>query len=424
MICEDAGVAMELSEHFKYRVEGYQFMPSYKARRWDGYLRIYNAHTKLIYVGLLPLIEKFAKDRDYSIEYETDFSDSEFSLHEAEQLFESLNTEFDKNDFQTALQITTATKAIRKNRSIIISPTGSGKSFIIYLLTKHYNKKTLIIVPTIGLVHQMHSDFVSYGYDGELMHKIYSGKEKYTEHPVVVGTWQSIAKLPKTWLSEFDVVIGDEVHLFSAKSLITIMENMNDTKYRFGLTGTLDKSETNKLVLMGLFGSIIQETTTAELIEKKVLAPLKIKCIILKYPEEIRKSVVRAEYEDEINYIISHENRNNFLKNLALSLKGNTLMLFTRIESHGDILDKKIREAISDDRKYFYVHGGVSGEDRDALRPIVEKSGTTMIFEFGNLKVEVDKNLLIPLSNGSLKLAKSITIEDDIDDNWVKVNIL
>jgi len=163
----------------------------------------------------------------------------------------------------------------------LCGPTGSGKSFIIYLLTKHYNKKTLVIAPNIGLVHQMHSDFVSYGFDGELMHKIYSGKEKYTDHPVIVGTWQSIMKLPKEWLREFDVVIGDEVHLFSAKSLTTIMENMDETKYRFGLTGTLDKSETNKLVLTGLFGSIIQETTTAELIEKKVLAPLNIKCIIL-----------------------------------------------------------------------------------------------------------------------------------------------
>jgi len=202
-------------------------------------------------------------------------------------------------------------------------------------------------------------------------------------------------KLPKTWLSEFEVVIGDEVHLFSAKSLTTILENMDNTKYRFGLTGTLDKSETNKLVLTGLFGSIIQETTTAELIEKKVLAPLNIKCIILKYPDEIRKSVVKAEYQDEINYIISNEYRNNFLKNLALSLKGNTLMLFTRIESHGDILDKKIREAISEDRKYFYVHGGVDGEERDRLRAIVEKENDAIILgSFGVLSTGINiKNI-------------------------------
>lgn len=392
--CSDAGVAAEMSEYFKYRVEGYQFMPKYKARMWDGFFKLYNMHTKCIYVGLLPVVEKFAKDRDYPIEYKSEFLEKEFSVHEAEQFFESLGTSFNKEDFQTNLQITTFAKAIRKKRSLIISPTGSGKSFIIYLLTRYYNKKTMIIVPNIALVHQMTQDFVDYGFDKDRIHKVYADKDKNTDHDVVIGTWQSLSKMPQERLDQFKVVVGDEVHLFSAKILTGLMEKLVSCEHRFGLTGSLDKSECNKLVLLGLFGNIIQETTTAELIEKKVLAPLSIKCIILKYPEAVRKSVRGAEYESEIEHIISKDSRNNFIKNLALSLKGNTLILFTRIEKHGDILDRKIAPLVGD-RKYFYIHGGVGGEDRDAIRPIVEQENSAIILaSYGTLSTGINiKNI-------------------------------
>ena len=160
----------------------------------------------------------------------------------------------------------------------MLSPTASGKSLIIYLLAAYLNKKTLIVVPTISLVQQMAGDFKSYGYQGD-PHMITAGVEKETDNPITISTWQSIHKMPKKWFEQFDVVIGDEAHLFKSKSLTSIMTKLIGTPYRYGFTGTLDGTLTHRLVLEGLFGSVEKVTTTDELIKKGTLSEFNVKCI-------------------------------------------------------------------------------------------------------------------------------------------------
>jgi superfamily II DNA or RNA helicase len=152
------------------------------------------------------------------------------------------------------------------------------------LITIFYNLKTLIIVPTTSLVSQLFTDFISYGYDSQTnVHKIYAGEDKNTDKKITISTWQSIYKMSKDYFKRFDLVIGDEAHQFKAKSLTTIMEKLIDCRYRFGFTGTLDGSNTNKITLEGLFGPVFQVTTTAKLMEDKHVADLKIKAIVLSY---------------------------------------------------------------------------------------------------------------------------------------------
>ena len=140
--------------------------------------------------------------------------------------------------------------AIRNKRCLLLSPTASGKSLIIYVLSRFYPARKLIIVPTTALVHQMASDFKDYGYKQQV-HKITAGASKQTDAEVVVTTWQSIYKMQKKWFSQFKVVIGDEAHLFKAKSLVNIMTKLTECPWRIGFTGTLDVSLTHKLVLEG-----------------------------------------------------------------------------------------------------------------------------------------------------------------------------
>lgn len=427
---DDRGIEQELSSYFTFKVPNYQFMPRYKLGIWDGTISLYNKSNKTIYYGLLPQVLKFAKDRNYEILLKSEFNDQEYSLHEAQLFFDKINIKkFERYDHQLIPYV----KSVRKGRSLILSPTGSGKSFIIWMLTKYYNKRTLIIVPTLALIHQMAGDFVDYGCDPEDIHKIYSGQEKYTDHQIIIGTWQSVAKLPQKWLDAFDIVIGDEVHLFAAKTLSGIMEKLNKCQYRFGLTGSLDKSETNKLVLVGLFGQVIKETTTKELMDKGILASMLIKCLVLRYPDEIRKASARSKYEDEKVYIIGKDSRNNFLKNLALSLKGNTIILYERIEQHGDLLNAKLAPEVGN-RKYFYIHGGVSGEERDAIRPIVEEESDAIILaSYGTFSTGINiKNIsniifaspyksqvkiLQSIGRGLRKLGdKRLTLFDIVDD--------
>lgn len=268
----------------------------------------------------------------------------------------------------------------------------SGKSLIIYLLTRFYDTKTLIIVPTTSLVSQMASDFESYGYKDKI-HKIYSGQEKDDhEAKVIVSTWQSIFKLPKSWFDKFNVVIGDEAHLFTAKSLTSIMEKLSNCKYRFGFTGTLDNSECHKLILEGNFGIVKKVTTTSELMEKGHVADLKIKSIILDYSDEEKKLAKNFNYQDEMNFIVSHKKRNKFIQKLVTVLNGNTLVLFQYVEKHGKELKQLLEKT---KKKVYYIDGSVSGEIREDIRTIVENDQNSIIVaSYGTLSTGVSiKNL-------------------------------
>ena len=345
--CNDS-VAQELSDYFTFEVPGARFIPSVRKKRWDGKIRLFNSGTHHIYAGLIDYVKDFAKQNDYSVDLLSDFSDDDGDV-DVEQFFKSINLTKHPRDYQIAA----FKHAIKKKRSLLLSPTASGKSLIIYLLCRFFNQKTLLIVPTTSLVHQMYSDFEEYGYDSKSnCHMIFSGQEKDEDKLIYISTWQSIYNQPRKWFQQFDVVIGDEAHLFKAKSLTSIMQNLFNCKYRFGFTGTLDGSQTHKLVLEGLFGTVKKVTTTSELIEQKHLSDFRIKAIILEYDDYYKKLMKVAPYRDEIEFLINHPARNKFIANLALQLKGNTLILYQYVDKHGKALydlikqNKKITEKI------------------------------------------------------------------------------
>tara|TARA_R110000772_G_scaffold50838_3_gene116782 strand:- start:306 stop:1316 length:1011 start_codon:yes stop_codon:yes gene_type:complete len=237
--------------------------------------------------------------------------------------------------------------------------------------------KTLILVPTTSLVEQMYSDFVDYGWNESNMQRVYSGHDREVTHPVVISTWQSLYKMPKSYFDSFGLVIGDEAHLFKAKSLTSILTKLDKCKYRFGLTGTLDGMQTHRLVLEGLFGSLKKVITTKKLIDSKTLASFKIKALVLTYSDEECKVVKGMNYQDEMDYIVTHKKRNKFIKDLTLNLKGNTLVLFQFVEKHGHVL----HEMISSDttRKVFYVYGGTDTKTREDIRAITENEKDAII---------------------------------------------
>jgi superfamily II DNA or RNA helicase len=371
IICEP-GIAQELAEHFKFFVNGYKFMPKFRARLWDGKIRLFNQRNNTLYYGLNHKVEQFCKDRDYEIEHLSDFSATEFSVKEAKKFIEKLELPFEVRDYQ----LKTFINCVRQNRGLVLSPTASGKSLIIYLLCREYSCKTLIIVPTTSLIHQMASDFESYGYNKEIQ-KIYAGQEDEIYCPITVSTWQSIYKYPKWWFDQFGLVIVDEAHLAQAKSLVGIMEKTPTVQHKFGFTGTLDGSLTNEMVLEGLFGPIIKLTTTTELMDQGHLSQLKIKCIVLKYSDEQRKEVSKKDYKGELDWLFAHHRRNNFIKNLALSLTGNTLLLFRFVDDHGIPLYNSIKAEA--DCPVYYVAGSVEGEAREEIRKIVETHEKSII---------------------------------------------
>ena len=386
------GVRRELNEFFSFFAPGYKFMPAYRNKFWDGKIRLYNGNNNTIYLGLLPYIKAFCKDRDYDLEYDESLEfANECSIAEIEDFATTLNLPFKPHDYQ----VEAVAHCVRENRAMILSPTASGKSLIIYMLTQIYREnKALLVVPTVSLVHQMAKDFKEYGY-GEPCKLITAGVDKENiEENITITTWQSIYKMPKQWFDQFNLVIGDEAHLFKAKSLTSIMTKLTDCKYRFGFTGTLDGTETHKLVLEGLFGTVKSFVKTKDLIERGAVADLKIKILVLKYAEETCKIVKDYKFQDEMDYIVRNDKRNKFIRNLVKSLDGNTLVLFQYVEKHGKILHDQIQQSLNN-RKVFFVFGGTDAETRESVRSITERENDAIIIaSYGTFSTGINiKNL-------------------------------
>lgn len=376
----DESIMYELRDAFTFMVPGYQFTPQFRSRRWDGKIRLIDSRTNTTYRGLSSHIKEFCESRDYSFRY--DNIKNNLANDEYDKFIRQLNPKHIPREYQAESFI----HSINEKRALILSPTGSGKSMLIYMITKYIlneNNRGLIIVPTVSLVEQLYSDFVDYseknGWNVEdFVGKVYQGQEKDNLKPVTISTWQSLYTLRPGFFHQFDFVIGDEAHQFRSKSLTHIMTNLINAEYRIGTTGTLDGSKTNKLVLEGLFGPVKKVISTKELMEQKHLSDILVKSILLKYPEVVCKSTRKFTYQDEIKFLIENPERNKFIANLALSTERNTLVLFQMVEKHGDILHKLIKSKAGD-RNVYYIHGKVSATDREKVREIVENEDNAII---------------------------------------------
>lgn len=370
-VVTDKGTLMELADALTWKAENYRFHPKYKAKVWDGNISLVNRITGVCYVGLAQRIKKFCDQRKYEFSFDPELYHDNISVKEVEEMIESLELPdwVETRDYQ----IDAVVKCLRSRRRTLVSPTSSGKSLMLYFISQWYKKKTLVIVPTIGLVSQMKSDFESYGYKGNI-HVSTGGLSKEMDIPsdIVITTWQSLdngkSKVNKKWYDQFQVVIGDECHGAKATTLIKILSSMENTPYRFGTTGTLDNIELNKATIEGLFGAQYKTTTTRALIDQGHVADIKIKCITLKYPEEIARALRGKTYQEEIDFLTTYEPRNEFIKNLALSLKGNKLVFF-RLIDHG----KELYDRLSDNPDVFYIAGDVGVSEREDIRKAIEE---------------------------------------------------
>ena len=381
--CDNTGICHELVEYFTFEVPGHKFMPAFRNKMWDGKIRLFSEKTGKIYVGLLSYIKEFCERNDIQCIVDSDVDDSDnLDIKKVTDFVKSLKPKSKGKELEVRdYQIRAIQYALSNHRGMLVSPTASGKSLIIYTLIRFYNyllkgKKILILVPTTSLVEQMYSDFIDYGWNDKYLHRIYQGHEKVTDKPVIISTWQSIYKLDKKYFEDFGCVVGDEAHLFKSKSLTTIMTKLLNCKYRFGMTGTLDGTQTHRLVLEGLFGKVEKVTSTKELMDKDTLASLKIKCIVLKHKEDECKIVKDLKYSEELQYIVAHKTRNDFITTLCDKLTGNTLCLYQLVEKHGLVLYNMMKDF---DRKVFFIHGGTNTETREEIRAITEKETNAII---------------------------------------------
>lgn len=385
--CEDS-TAQELSEFFTFTVPTAKFRKKEAKKYWDGKIRLFHIRTHKIYAGLEGYVRHFAKENGYSYSCELKKGNIP-ELPKKEHVAAWLPTHTPR-DYQWVAYL----YALNRKRGIVLSPTASGKSMIIYMIARWLlergKKRGLLIVPTTSLVEQMYSDFRDYGWDVEKnCQRIYEGYTSDAYAPLCISTWQSIYNLPKKYFAQFDFVIGDEAHQFKAESLKHIMTELVNCDYRIGTTGTLDGSKVHKLVLEGLFGPVQRVASTKELQDKGYLAALDIKCLVLKHPE-LTTSMKSMSYPDEIAYLCASDSRNRFITNLVESLNGNTLVLYNYVDKHGKILYEQIKDRLPN-RKVHFIHGDVETLDREEVRRITEdETDSVIVASYGTFSTGIN----------------------------------
>jgi len=386
--CE-IGILYELKEHFTFMVEGAKYSPKFKAKMWDGTISLLDLRFGTLPVGLYNELVEVASTLGYSTsiektQYGSPIDKDVVTYEKVENFVNSLDIHSKGISVEIReYQIKAVFNCIKNERQISITPTGGGKSLIAYCLYRWYiedeSKTFMLVVPNLGLIKQMFSDFKDYsshnGFDVEGNTQIIAeGASKEITKSLLICTWQSIYKQPAKWFNQgVDVILMDEVHQGKADCIKGIFEKSTEVKYRFGMTGSLDKSAVNKMVLRGLIGEISREKSTKDLIDDGYLSDIKINCILLKYNAETRKLLKSADYKNEIDFLCQHEKRNKFIRKLALAQKGLTLLLFHYVDTHGiPIYEDLVKHATT--QKIHMVHGKVEADDREKIRLLVQQS--------------------------------------------------
>lgn len=393
---DDTGDLLQIDEEFKFRVSGYRFMPAYKSGRWDGFVHLFNIRDRTIPIGLYNNLVEYCdtNNLEYSEDIKDTFkgpSDFDHSLYPI-SIKQNIITLYDYQE--TAIKF-----IIENNRGIILSPTGSGKSSIIYQLIRYWldshEDKILLIVPNLSLVNQMKADILDYSalddtFNEEDIHIIKGGTNKDGPGRLYIATWQSLGKVLKDpsmtiYWNQFKSVLVDEAHLAKGLTITNIINKLTDCPNKVGLTGTLsaDESKTTKLQLQGLFGPIHITTTTRKLIDSGTVADMRIESLLLDYPDELKQDCKRLTYQQEIDWIVMNPNRNYFISKLASVQKGNTIVLFNFIKQ-GEDLFTRISE-MAPDRQVYYISGEVKGDIREEIRNAIEGHDDAIIV--GNISV-------------------------------------
>ena len=370
----EPAIIKELSDILTFDVPGARYSPAFKKRFWDGKIRLIKKNNTT-YRGIEHYIFEHAEKCGYSIKktYNSDeFSPDNFYNDFIQSMkFYKDGSEIQPKDYQ----LDTIKKAIQDGSGTFLSPTASGKSLMIYALLRFYlehtDGKILLLCPTTSLVEQFYSDILDYADDNfhveKYITKVYGGTAREDKR-IEISTWQSKMDLPKEHFLQFDTVIMDECHGGKAKEICKIIEKCSNAKYRFGFTGTLSGQNIHQYQVESLFGKVHQVIRTSTLIETKQLSDLKVYCLVLNYPESVRE---KRTYPDEIEFLINHERRNQYIADVASQLEGNTLVLFTRIE-HGKRIYNWIKEN-NPDKPVFFIYGKTETEIREQIRKDIEK---------------------------------------------------
>lgn len=361
-------IMTSLYNYMSLYAPNFKFMPKYKAGLWDGKIHFMERNGKFP-LGLSRYIYRFVQQDGLEIIIDEDIT-SKLEITQ-EQLFETSDNWLADGWIPKEHQYEGALKSLIYKRGIIEHATSSGKSLTIalicmYALKNNICEKILIIVPSVGLVEQMTSDFLDYGVPEEYLGKFY-GAVKDTDPKIIISTWQSMCRQTEL-IGEFDGIIADEAHGQKANVVRTIAEKANNAIIRLGCTGTMPDEKSNRWLVEGLFGPVLHQVTAKYLIDNEYAADIHIKIPFIEYSEEIVKKLKGLPYDEEKKWLESCEKRNKIIQKITekhIEKDHNVLILVDHID-HAKILEEKIRLLSNAD--VHIVTGAVDPEKREKIR--------------------------------------------------------
>lgn len=363
--------AMELYNFFAEYAPNYIWHPKYKAGFWDGKLRFFNKQTRQLPMGLLPNLARFCSKFGYQFKFGFDPSTlcSKFNEDDLYKVYDEIFS-LESGIYPRDYQHNSILKSLNSCRGINRLSTGAGKSVIIYALARIYTaqkKNTVLIVPNVSLVEQMYSDFKLYSgkEPDSYATKLYAGQSPDFNKPVLITTWQSIQSKHQDFFKRYDSILIDECHQSKSTVLQDICKKCINARNRLGFTGTMPDNPSDKMTIVGSLGPVIYDLAAKTLIEREVLSQIKIKNVIVDYPQDHR--VPGRNYESEMDMVYSLKRRNHVLLNIfdKIPKSENTLILAHRIEHL-----KEIQKFLVENGRTHVelIYGETDAKDRERIR--------------------------------------------------------
>ena len=393
----DEATSLELEQlniSLTKRIDSWRFNPLVKKGVWDGYIS-YFKDDKWIPAGLWKEVMDICKE--YRFELKINGISELFDRGISSESFQKWALDFfeDSDITPRDYQVEAAYNILKFRKCLSELATSAGKTLIsfltvAYILEKQKAEKILFIVPNVSLVIQASEDFMDYNYRNQVnikIQQIYSGQKIRAGRNVVIGTYQSLIKKKSEYFNQFDAVIIDETHKAKSQSIKTILSKCKNADYRYGLSGTIPKSGTlDRLTLMAYTGPLITEVSANFLQNEGHIAKCRVKVIEMDYAPESAKNAFKEmafnKYESkdvfkfEQNYVINSPGRLNFICNIISRVRGNSLVLFHRIE-HGQKIYEKLRQ--ESDKTIYYVDGGTDKDIREEYKKKMEAGDEVVI---------------------------------------------
>lgn len=286
--------------------------------------------------------------------------------------------------------------ALKSNRGLLLSPTGSGKSRVVALLVHNLQKRgrILITVPAKTLMHQLHGTLTGLGFT---VGRLGDGHAE-TNAPIIVCTFQSFGlHREEPWVEEIQSWIIDEAHFADSDSFKKASAVLCNTQFRYGLTATLP-SDGSEMEVEGLIGPVLETVTPLELIEAGILARPSIQVHYLRHSTKLR---VYKEAHQQL--VCSSGPRNDLIEKLVYenAPRGPLLVLVSNLQ-HGELLQYELQQRYGMDSLIFLEGSDSQKARNEQVRRLVDTKGVLIASTIFDVGVDIPELATIVLAGGGV----------------------